>query len=53
MKIAVYLRVSSNEQNTENQMPALEAVAVRLGGEIVEVNEELMDDPAVVNQDVY
>jgi len=40
MKAAVYLRVSSSEQSTENQFPALEAYAISRSYEIVRVYEE-------------
>ena len=40
MKAAVYLRVSSNEQSTDNQYPALEAYAKNRSYEIVRVYEE-------------
>jgi DNA invertase Pin-like site-specific DNA recombinase len=40
MKAAVYLRVSSNEQSTDNQFPALEAYAKNRSYEIVRVYEE-------------
>lgn len=40
MKAAVYLRVSSNEQSTNNQFPALEAYAKNRSYEIVRVYEE-------------
>ena len=40
MKAAIYLRVSTNDQTTENQRRELEAVAARLGHEIVEVYED-------------
>ena len=40
MKAAVYLRVSSNEQNIGNQYPALEAYANNRGYEIVRAYEE-------------
>jgi len=40
MKAAVYLRVSSNEQSTDNQLPALEAYASSRSYEIVRVYEE-------------
>ena len=40
MKAAVYLRVSSNEQSTDNQLPALEAYANSRSYEIVRVYEE-------------
>lgn len=40
MKAAVYLRVSSNEQSTDNQLPALEAYAKNRSYEIVRVYEE-------------
>ena len=40
MKAAVYLRVSSNEQSTDNQYPALEAYAKNRNYEIVRVYEE-------------
>ena len=40
MKTAVYLRVSSNEQSTDNQFPALEAYAKNRSYEIVRVYEE-------------
>lgn len=37
MKAALYLRVSTKDQNTDNQRRELEAVAARLGHNIVEV----------------
>lgn len=40
MKAAIYLRVSSNEQNTHNQLPALEAYANNWNYEIVRIYEE-------------
>ena len=40
MKAAVYLRVSSNEQSTDNQYPALETYAKNRSYEIVKVYEE-------------
>ena len=40
MKAALYLRVSSIEQTTENQLPALQAYAESRGYEIVEVYRE-------------
>ena len=40
MKAAVYLRVSSSEQDTSNQLPALEAYARNRGYELVEVYQE-------------
>ena len=40
MKVAVDLRVSSNEQSTDNQYPALEAYAKNRSYEIVRVYEE-------------
>ena len=40
MKVAAYLRVSSKEQDLENQLPAMESIAQRLGGEIVQVYQE-------------
>ena len=40
MKAAIYLRVSSNEQSTDNQYPALEAYAKNRNYEIVRVYEE-------------
>ena len=40
MKAAVYLRVSSNEQNTDNQLSALETYANSRSYEIVRVYEE-------------
>jgi len=40
MKAAIYLRVSSSEQDPENQLPALEGVAQRLDVEIIEVYRE-------------
>jgi DNA invertase Pin-like site-specific DNA recombinase len=40
MKAAIYLRVSTKDQNTENQNRELRAAAARLGHEIVEVYED-------------
>jgi putative DNA-invertase from lambdoid prophage Rac len=40
MKAAIYLRVSTNEQDTLNQLPALEDLARRRGFEVVEVYQE-------------
>ena len=40
MRVAAYLRVSSSEQNTDNQLPALEAYARSRGYEIIEVYRE-------------
>ena len=40
MKAALYLRVSTTEQNTDNQLRALEAYAVSRGWQIVEVYQE-------------
>jgi DNA invertase Pin-like site-specific DNA recombinase len=40
MKAAIYLRVSTNDQTTENQRRELEAVAARLRHEIVAVYED-------------
>ena len=40
MKAAVYLRVSSNEQSTDNQFPALETYAKNRNYKIVRVYEE-------------
>jgi len=40
MRAALYLRVSSSEQETANQRPALDGLAVRLGFEVVEVYQE-------------
>lgn len=40
MKCALYLRVSTNEQTTDNQLPALEAYAKGKGYEIAEVYRE-------------
>jgi len=40
MKAAVYLRVSSNEQSTENQLPALQSHAELKGLEIVAYYQE-------------
>ena len=40
MKAALYLRVSSTEQTTENQVPALQAYAKSRGYDIVEVYQE-------------
>jgi DNA invertase Pin-like site-specific DNA recombinase len=40
MKVALYLRVSTKEQETDNQRRELEAVAARLGHEVVEVYED-------------
>jgi DNA invertase Pin-like site-specific DNA recombinase len=36
MKAALYLRVSTTEQNVDNQLPALEAYANSRGWQIVE-----------------
>ncbi|GAI26793.1 unnamed protein product, partial [marine sediment metagenome] len=40
MKVIIYLRVSSVEQTTENQLPALEAWIEDRGHELVEVYQE-------------
>ena len=40
MKAAVYLRVSSNEQSKDNQLPALEAFANNRSYEIVKIYKE-------------
>ncbi len=40
MKVALYLRVSTNEQNTDNQLPALEFYAKNRGWEIVDTFSE-------------
>ena len=40
MKVACYLRVSSSEQTTENQLPALIAYAKSRGWEIAEIYQE-------------
>jgi len=40
MRAAIYLRVSTNEQSPENQLPALESLAVRMGFEVAEVYRE-------------
>ena len=40
MKAALYLRVSTTEQNVDNQLPALEAYAESRGWEIVETYRE-------------
>ena len=40
MKAALYLRVSTTEQNVDNQLPALEAYADSRGWQIVEVYRE-------------
>jgi DNA invertase Pin-like site-specific DNA recombinase len=40
MKCAVYLRVSTVEQHTDNQLPALEAFAKTRGWEVAEVYSE-------------
>jgi len=40
MKAALYLRVSTTEQNVDNQLPALEAYADSRGRQIVEVYQE-------------
>ena len=40
MKAALYLRVSTSEQNVDNQLPALEAYADSRGWQIVEVYQE-------------
>jgi DNA invertase Pin-like site-specific DNA recombinase len=40
MRVAAYIRVSTEEQNRENQRPALESYAQQRGWEIVEVYQE-------------
>lgn len=40
MKTALYLRVSTIEQSTENQLPDLEALAKRRGFEVVQTFSE-------------
>jgi putative DNA-invertase from lambdoid prophage Rac len=40
MKVAFYLRVSSAEQSTDNQLPALQAFAKTRGWEVAEVYSE-------------
>ena len=40
MKVALYLRVSSSEQNTDNQLPSLEAFVASRGGEITAIYQE-------------
>lgn len=40
MRVAFYLRVSTNEQTTENQRAALQAVATARGWEVVRVYED-------------
>ena len=40
MKAVLYLRVSTTEQNVDNQLPALEAYADSRGWQIVEVYRE-------------
>jgi DNA invertase Pin-like site-specific DNA recombinase len=40
MKVVFYLRVSSTEQHTDNQLPALEAFAQARGWEVAEVYQE-------------
>ncbi len=40
MKVVLYLRVSTTEQNVDNQLPALEAYADSRGWQIVEVYRE-------------
>ena len=40
MKAALYLRVSTKDQTTDNQRRELEAIAARLGHEIVDVYED-------------
>jgi len=40
MKTAIYLRVSSSEQNPDNQISALQGVARRLDVDIVEIYQE-------------
>ncbi len=40
MKAALYLRVSTSEQSTDNQIPALEAYAKSRGWEIAEIYQE-------------
>ena len=40
MKVALYLRVSSREQHTENQLPPLEQFCKQRGFEIVSIYAE-------------
>lgn len=40
MKAVIYARVSTEDQNTENQIPALEALAKQRGWEIVGIYQE-------------
>lgn len=40
MKAAVYLRVSTNDQNTDNQLSALEAYAISRGYKVVAIYQE-------------
>ncbi|KKN46274.1 hypothetical protein LCGC14_0674810 [marine sediment metagenome] len=40
MKVAIYARVSTEEQTTENQIPVLQEFAERQGWEVVEVYSE-------------
>ena len=39
-RIGIYLRVSTDEQTTENQRRELEAVAARSGWEVVDFHED-------------
>jgi DNA invertase Pin-like site-specific DNA recombinase len=41
-RAAIYLRVSTDRQNTENQRPEVEQLAVARGFEIIQVYEETM-----------
>ena len=40
MKAVIYTRVSTTEQNTDNQLPALEALAKQRGWEVAEYYQE-------------
>ena len=41
MRTAIYLRVSTTEQTTDNQLPALKAYAESRGWDIVDCYEEV------------
>jgi DNA invertase Pin-like site-specific DNA recombinase len=40
MKAVMYLRVSTREQDTDNQLPALQELAARRGFDVVEIYQE-------------
>ena len=45
-RVAIYLRVSTSKQDTDNQRRELEAVAERSGWKAVKVYEDVRSNPA-------